>query len=277
MRLHVLGSAIVSTTVRNHEIPVPATGYLLESGSAFLLIDCGPGVVAALGGLLPLRDLTGVIVSHVHFDNFYDIPLLAFGLYADKFDPFIRNQKPVGAPIPVALPPEGTGYMRELVAIAMRPHGSYRQIMGGRLVPHDYMPGEPWTTGPFTVTPVGPVAHGPGPCFGFRVTDGVTTLGYSGDSGLCDAQFAIAHDVDLYLCDAMMATDQIMSFQSQRHLSAENAGRIADRAGAKHLVLTHLLNPAPEWCDQLQKAARGTCHVPVSIAHVGAVFDIPFR
>jgi ribonuclease BN (tRNA processing enzyme) len=75
----------------------------------------------------------------------------------------------------------------------------------------------------------------------------------------------------------MMATDDIMGVQTARHMSAKSAGQITRGAGARHLVLTHILSQDDEWCDLLQSVARRECRVPVSIARAGAYFEIPHR
>ncbi len=278
MRLRVLGSAITGASLHRPEAFVPTMGYLLESGKDHLLLECGPGIVTAVSAMTPPHDLAGVIVSHLHFDNCFDLVPLAVSAVMDDLDPisgtFVHNHRP----IPMGLPDGGASFLRDLLATALRYTAlDLGQILTEQIVIREFLPGESCTLGAFTVTAVGPVQHGPGPCFGFRITDGTATVGYSGESARCEAQYTIARDVDLYLCDAMMATDDIMGVQTSRHMSAQSAGKIARATAARHLVLTHMLSQADEWCDLLQVVARRECAVPVSVARVGAAFDIPHR
>jgi ribonuclease BN (tRNA processing enzyme) len=276
MQLRILGSSIL----QERETHVPAMGFMLESGTDRLLLECGSGVVAAVNALMPLHDLAGVLVSHMHFDNAFDLVSLAVGLVSREIEPLggVIVDDPRAVPLPVCLPIGGAQFVRDSIAAALRyaPPGFARQV-AARIVVHELRPGASVTLGPFTVTAIGPVQHGPGPCLGYRVTDGAATFGYSGESGICDAQNKIAAGADLYLCDAMMATDDIMGVQTARHMSAKSAGQITRGAGARHLVLTHILSQDDEWCDLLQSVARRECKVPVSIARVGAYFEIPLR
>jgi len=278
MRLRVLGSAIAGTSLHRREAFVPTMGYLLESGEDHLLLECGPGAVMAVGTLMPLHDLAGVLVSHMHFDNCFDLVPLAVGAFMDDLEPlsgiFVGDHRA----IPIWLPCGGARYLRDLLATALRYAPlNLASVLAERVVVREFVPGESCAIGTFTITALGPVVHGPGPCLGFRITDVAATVGYSGESGICDAQYAIAHDVDLYLCDAMMATDDIMGIQTSRHMSAQSAGKIARSAGARQLVLTHMLSQSDEWCDLLQSVARRECNIPVSIARVDAEFDVPHR
>jgi ribonuclease BN (tRNA processing enzyme) len=72
-----------------------------------------------------------------------------------------------------------------------------------------------------------------------RIEAGGKTLTYTGDTGPHDDLELGAKDADLFLCEASWVEDE-RSIPEPIHLRAREAGEIATRAGAKHLVLTHV-------------------------------------
>jgi ribonuclease BN (tRNA processing enzyme) len=251
-------------------------GYLLTSEGQHLLMDCGPGVAPALRRYLRPAELAGVVISHMHIDDYYDLLPLALGIYIDGRDVLSGGKTQARAPLPVFLPPGGSEQLHDIVrAVAGGREGSMR-LFNDRLDCRDFAPNEPFAIGPFTVEPF-LVEHTPGPCFGFRVATERAVIGYSGDSAMCDALAKIARESDLFLCEASIITEKVRSVQAARHLSADGAGRIAKRAGTKHLVLTHLLHTSDGWYDALTWAARQYYRGPVSIARAGSVFEVPYE
>jgi ribonuclease BN (tRNA processing enzyme) len=126
----------------------------------------------------------------------------------------------------------------------------------------------PVAIGPFSVTPV-PVTH-PVPAFGLRVSAGGATLGYTGDTGPCDAVDELARDADLFLAEAsFLAT---VDNPPDLHLTGVDAGAAAARGDAKQLVLTHV----PPWHDpeQALAEARTAYDGPIRLARAGATYDL---
>ncbi|MCK9906182.1 MBL fold metallo-hydrolase, partial [Frankia sp. Cpl3] len=75
MRLTVLGC----------QSPYPGPGgatpgYLLQTDSLNLLIDCGSGVISQLTKVLPIFQLDAVLISHYHQDHIADIGVLQYGM-----------------------------------------------------------------------------------------------------------------------------------------------------------------------------------------------------
>ena len=70
------------------------------------------------------------------------------------------------------------------------------------------------------------------------------TVVYSGDTDFCDNLVTLAQDADLLICESSFPDQQKVS----GHLSPSSAGRIAQSAGVRHLVLTHFY-PACEQVD----------------------------
>lgn len=107
------------------------------------------------------------------------------------------------------------------------------------------------------------VSHHPtAPAFAFRFDTDQGSVTISGDTAPCDNLVRLAHDTDLLLHEvisletmASMYTDTAMlqatmDHHRRAHTTAEDAGRIATRAGAKTLGLHHLVPshaPAEVW------------------------------
>ena len=73
---------------------------------------------------------------------------------------------------------------------------------------------------------------------GYRVETGGAVLAYTGDSGPCEAVIEMARDADLLVAEA---TYQDSSSQAFFHMSATQAAEHATAAGARRLMLTHIL------------------------------------
>lgn len=252
------------------------SGYLVTRAGVAFLLDCGPGVATRLRRYVPLLAIAGVAISHMHFDNWYDLLPLAIMAYGDTVSPFVWEEHyppfpSLRAPLPVYLPPGGTVALRAAMDAVIRHYPLVGKAFATALDPREYRAGESFTMEPFTVRPVGPVKHDPGPCFGLRVTDGEATLGYTGDSAMCDALDDIARDANLFLCDATGITRGV---RRSRHLSADEAGMVAARAGARHLVLTHTASTTPSWRDALARAASAHYAGTVSVARDGDTFTL---
>ncbi len=59
------------------------------------------------------------------------------------------------------------------------------------------------------------------------------------DTALCSNALSLAKDADLMICEATFADDMKNKAGEYKHLTARNAGLIANKANAKKLVLTH--------------------------------------
>jgi ribonuclease Z len=59
------------------------------------------------------------------------------------------------------------------------------------------------------------------------------------DTRLCDAAFALADQADMLVCESTFADTEAALARDYGHLTARQAGRIAEEAGARRLVLTH--------------------------------------
>ena len=106
--------------------------------------------------------------------------------------------------------------------------------------------------------------------FGFRVEHGGRILAYSADTGPCEALVGLARRADLLLCEAsfLEGTD----LPRDLHLTGRQAGEHAERAGVRHLVLTHLV----PWNDKQLSYAEASAAFTgtLSLAAQGHEFDL---
>jgi ribonuclease BN (tRNA processing enzyme) len=193
------------------------SGYLVE-GSGKALLDCGPGVVSKMRERdeWPAPDL--IAITHWHLDHWGDLV------------PWATGGPRGGAEL--WLPPGGVERARELGARL-----GFGDALERAFDVREYHDGEPFVSAGLEVTPVR-VPHYSLESYAFRVTNGRSTLAYSGDSAPSDRLVAAARDADLFLCEATL--DQAAADGDLRgHLTLDEAVEAADAAGVGGLVVTH--------------------------------------
>jgi ribonuclease BN (tRNA processing enzyme) len=202
-------------------------GYLLEGGGGRVLVDIGPGVVAQLLRRHHPDELDAVVVSHLHADHMLDLVTLRY-VYPWRARP--KDQR-----LRVILPPGSADQILELA----RGVGNAQHFEDAfRLSEHDGS--SPLSFAGLSLTPV-ETEHFI-PCWGFRAEADGRVLGYTADTGPCDAVQTIADGADLFLSEATLRSlDEDAEPPERRgHLLPEEAGDAARRAGAHRLMLTHL-------------------------------------
>ncbi|KPI07025.1 hypothetical protein OK074_3957 [Actinobacteria bacterium OK074] len=243
MSLTVLGTA------SPHPSPGrPCSGYLLRGGGAEVWVDAGTGTFAELQRHTDPRRLTAIWISHVHADHSAD--LLA-AVYAFAFGGLTPP-----APIPVYAP----GDLPQRIANFLgRPDPrflsgilDFRPLYDGHSVRH-------WNLR----LSARAVSHG-GEAYGLRAECQGRVLGYSGDSGPCEALGALARGADVFLCEADV--DRHREGEQEVHLTPEQAGEAAKGAG--QLVVTHV-GPTLSLQAAAERAA-GAFGGPTELAREGA-------
>ena len=221
MQLTVLGSGT--------SIPVPdrfPAGYLVEHDSNRLMVDCGPGTLRRLAqASVSPAQLDAVLLTHYHTDHCADLAALLFALRS----PHLSPRPPLtiyGAPglkrlleklteaWPWLSPKDYELHLVELAPGTFRAHG-------------------------FEITAI-PIRH-TAQSLGYRLHTDNALLALSGDADTCEELVALAQDADVFVCDSAAPDD----LKIEGHLTPGLAGRYAQRAGARELVLTHFY---PE-CD----------------------------
>jgi ribonuclease BN (tRNA processing enzyme) len=205
-----------------------AAGHLVEAGTVRLLLDCGSGVVhrmAALG--VDWRAITHVALSHFHNDHTSDLATL---LMAFRYG----QLPPRSAPCIIVGPP-GTGALLERMATV-----AWDDLLapGYPLAVDELASGERRDLGDGVTLEARKVPHTE-ESVAYAVARGGRRLVYTGDTAYDEGLAEWAAGCDLLLAECSLPA--AMALPS--HLTPEQAGRLARRAGARRLVLTHFYPP----------------------------------
>ena len=132
---------------------------------------------------------------------------------------------------------------------------------------HDVLPGT-FRLGPFEVT-AAPALH-PVQCHALRLAAGGRTLVYTGDTAPCGSVDALAAGADVLLAEASFTT--AAATPPDLHLTARQAGELAERAEVGRLIVTHV----PPWYDPAHALAEATTayHGPAVAAEPGMVVEL---
>lgn len=213
MKIHVLGYW--------GTYPEPGeatTGFLVETDTEKVLLDCGSGVLAQLFKLCDFTDLSAVIVTHHHHDHTADLGVLGYRAL------LARLQGERSAPLPIYMPEGPADLMREfeqepLIDLQKIDASSKLQI------------GELTVSFARTEHPVY--------CVACRFEHRGQVFVFSADSSDCVGLRTIAKGADLFVCEASMYDGQEEAARRAGHLTARQAGALARDAGVHHLALTH--------------------------------------
>ena len=224
MKLTVLGSGTGT--------PNPlraASSILLDFSGYYLVLDFGPAALSRLTALgLDHRSVDGIFISHFHLDHTLDLWAFLFTATYQEFNRLRPVQifapqgfeelhqamkKAYGAEVD---PSPDT--VRTLLFDTSRPTGSLES---------PYLPGIGVSTTP--------VAHRP-ESLAFRLDTEGLSLVYSGDTGWSDGLAELAQGADWLILEATRPDNDPV----EGHLTPSQAGRLAQRAGVKRLLLTHL-------------------------------------
>ncbi len=259
MRLTILG--------RSPARPNPGeacAGYVVEGGGSRVLMDVGPGIVAQLLRRNTPDELDAVLISHMHTDHFLDLITLRYSYpWIDVAKKRLTVIVPPGATAQLADMALGAGYANFFdKSFIFVEHDGKRPIEVGNLR------FEPDETQHYVRT------------WGFRITargadeDPDKLLAYSADAGPCDALPRIADQADLFLCEAALRSlkEDDPTPAGRGHLLPSEAGAVAQAAGSKRLVLTHI--PLPDGGEWALNEARGAFEGEVAIAELLRTYEV---
>lgn len=237
MKLTILGN--------NGPYPVSGgacSGYLLssDSGKTNVLIECGTGVLAALPEYIAFEALDAVILSHLHFDHMSDLLPMQYAL----------QFHPRSLPLPV-FAPANPAPVRALLNAPCYAPGEIADLQIGEMR--------------FSFCPV----RHPVETYALRAECDGKVFVYTGDTNETEVLDSFAAGCDLLLADAgLSAADWKMEAP---HLSAAGCGKLAQRCGAKRLLLTHL-NPK---YTPTQHEAEAQVHFPAcEFSRIGAQYAV---
>ena len=234
--------------------------YVVFGARATVLLDCGPGAVERLWarGLLPRLD--AVVISHPHMDHVLDLLPLSGSVVRPHLG---DHRRP---PLHV---PRGAGEVLRALDRAFGGRSGAPTRFDAAFDVREYDARDRVEVGDLTLT-FAPTEHAQ-PCFAARVTDGDGVLVYGADGGPSDAVAGLAEGADVLVLEATFLDDEATAAQ-YGHMTAGQAGALAARAGARRLLLTHLMPGADP--DALARRAAEHFPGPVDVAREGLVVSV---
>ncbi|KPM56014.1 hypothetical protein ACG83_12575 [Frankia sp. R43] len=258
-----------------------SSGYLVRTEQSNILMDCGPGIAVMLTRYIHASQLDAVVISHMHLDHCYDVlpigkqAMLPVGktwlvdtdgkgdFHGDDTDRRIKLLVPRGARATL-------DQLAELFPVRTIPHLNRAFDLAYEVI--EYERGQSYELADVTITMV-PMVHSSPDC-GIRIDGASGSLGFTGDTAYNDNLVTLAKDVDIFLAEASL---QEPDHTRHGHLAGVEVGRVAARAGARELVLTHFTAPQPAWKEARRADAAAEFTGPIHIGEPGMTFSTPVK
>lgn len=253
-RITILGSGTCVPSLERNPC-----SFLMQTGKDNLLFDCGPGVIRRLlEAGSSIFAISHLFISHFHPDHSGELASFLFSL---KYPSPPPQQRPLTI---IA----GMGFRAFLEGLRSV-YDNWIELPPERLTVVEMDTGAPdrRAFSSFSVSSM-PVAHRP-ESLAFRITDAAgKVLVYSGDTDVCDGLVLIADQADLMICESAFPDDR----KVDGHLTPSLAGRAAQKAGVKRLVLTHFY---PDCADaDIEKQCRSTYNGKLVLAQDLMTFSL---
>jgi len=209
----------------------PASGYLLRTSKGNILIDCGSGVLVNMLDR-DFDNLIGVVVTHCHADHCLDLMALA---YRQVFPVLSRK-------LPLYGPPS-------LLHIIQ----SYDKLFGIPSLPtmgkpittafdfHPVVPGEQFTVGGFWSFDTLRMIH---PVETMAIRSIEFSFVFTADGAYTQALQDFCTGSRFILSEATYPDEVGHNILEHGHMAASQCAALAQKAGARLLVVTHLSDPA---------------------------------
>lgn len=228
MRITILGSGTTTSDFTRNP-----SGYLLDEKGAYALLDMGPGILKQLKLMKKnLLEINQIFLSHFHLDHSADI--FPFMMNRYLLDNSSNNLLTIAGPAGLSdwfktiASTQGSWLSENIPFLVELGNASYD-----------------WAGLSISVMRTGHTKES----IALRFS-GEKSYFYSGDTGYNPEIVKLAADADLGILECTVPEE----FITPRHLSPSEAGRIAEAARIKHLVITHI-NPEND-TDDLESKIR---------------------
>ena len=302
MQVTFLGtSAAVPTVDRN------VSALMLQREGDLLLFDCGEGTQRQMMRYASGFGVEDVFITHFHADHTLGIPglLRTMGLQSRTAPLRLYGprgaQRHIGALTALGMErPKFAVEIFELRAGDVMPRGDYDLVVGEAQHKGDclaYAIAERERLGRFD--PARAVALGipEGPLWGRihkgepvtladgRVVSPEELVGpprpgrrvvYTGDTAPSPAMTELARGADLLIHEATFGEDERQRARETGHSTAREAAIVANEAGVKRLVLTHISARYTREAPELMAEAR-EIFAAVEVARDGMVVEVPYQ
>jgi ribonuclease BN (tRNA processing enzyme) len=230
------------------EVNEATSGYLLEHNEKKVLIDCGSGVLSKLQDYIKLEELDAVVISHYHADHFADLYCLQYATIISRhLETRVKPLKIFGLGNDQKF--ETLEYGSSCIAYPLN-SGDTLEIEGLKFTFLD------------TEHPI--------PCVAMRIEANGRVLSYSGDSSWSENLIKIARSSNVFLCECSLYSSG--NAKVAGHLTGEEVGKIASKAGVNQLILTHL----PHFGDRKELIVEAQKHYngKITLAKGGLAIEI---
>ena len=256
-----------------------SSNLLLIDGKPRILVDVGPGAFVRSGELkLNLDDLDLVFFTHFHIDHSADFPAIAKTRAQRRAGAITFN---VFGPLGNPGHPSATRFIEKLFG----PGGAfeYQPTFGSpeKFVIRDLPAGLAaglaviHAQDGLTVTTIG-TSHGPTPSVAYRFDYGGCSIVFSGDTNetAADNLVTLAKGADLLVFNCAILDGGGSTLQSNiRHTAPRRIGEIAQRAGVKRLLLSHIQPIVDRAKDEVYRSVSAGYAGPVRFAEDKMRYD----
>jgi ribonuclease BN (tRNA processing enzyme) len=245
------------------------SGYLIEEDGTAVVLDCGNGVFSKLRRFRDYTSIDAVVISHLHADHFLDLVPFSYALtYAPRQQPVPVDRWP-GTDSPARPKLYAPGGATEMFRRVVGAWGN-KDLIEGAFEIQEFGPNDQLEIGPirfrfqdvphFTQTFAVDMSSSNG---GGRIT-------YGADCCPNEQLVEFAKGTDLLIVEATLPRPERTGMRG--HLTPEEAGDHACRAGVKRVLLTHVSDELDElW---VRKCAQRAFDGPIEVASEGAVYEL---
>jgi ribonuclease BN (tRNA processing enzyme) len=247
-RVIFLGSGDAFSAEGRHQ-----AGYVVETSSGSLLLDCGATTVISLQKLkISAAPIDAILISHFHGDHIAGLPFLF--LHYLYVEPRVKPLEIIGPPGVESRVKQIFSAMYADTAAAPLPFEIvYLEVEDNRQIAMDGKL-DGLSIEPFRV----PHQENP-PSFGFDIRSEEQKLVYTGDTGWTEDLLIRARNADLFICECSFFDTRL-----DTHMDYLRIKEHANDFGAKRIVLTHL---GSEVLDRKSE-------IDIDLAHDGLIVNL---
>ena len=257
MRLEIIGHSVGAP------LGAACSCYAVTGGSTVVLLDFGPGALERVWGRGLLGGIDAIVISHMHMDHMLDL----LPLSGEVTHMAGRERRPdYRSPILYLPRDRGRSALDGLARAVGSDPARFRDAFDVR----EYDDSDAIELGDLRVT-FSATSH-PEPCYAARVGQGDSAVVYGADGAYSEALVAHAEAADLLLLEATYV-EPGPELERNGHMTGEQAGLLAERAGARRLVLTHI-GPWPDRNEENLRRARAHFRGDVELAKTGSVYSL---